>query len=171
MCRELHLIRSQGRLRDDGIQFQSGRVEIEYRDNKTAGLKEGDISDCKSDTWGSHMNGSMLHQGRWGTICADEFTNREADVVCRKAGIRLWFDLITTLTSRIHAVTSPGFATNILRYRGRLSDKPPFDLIMETVTYPENWKLMLTKHGFQYARTDSVPTMRTSYVECLDTNM
>ncbi|XP_052268670.1 uncharacterized protein LOC127870050 [Dreissena polymorpha] len=75
---------------------------------------EGDISDCKSDTWGVEypcdqaaivcnssvrlVNGSsersgrveVLHQGRWGTICADEFTNREADVVCRKAGIRLW---------------------------------------------------------------------------------
>ncbi|KAH3870889.1 hypothetical protein DPMN_034080 [Dreissena polymorpha] len=65
-------------------------------------LRWRDISDCKSDTWGSHMNGSsersgrveVLHQGRWGTICADEFTNREAAVVCRKAGIRLWFDLI-----------------------------------------------------------------------------
>ncbi|XP_052268583.1 neurotrypsin-like [Dreissena polymorpha] len=79
---------------------------------------EGDISDCKSDTWGIEypcdqaaivcnssvrlVNGSsersgrveVLHQGRWGTICADEFTNREADVVCRKAGIRLWFDWI-----------------------------------------------------------------------------
>ncbi|KAH3870902.1 hypothetical protein DPMN_034094 [Dreissena polymorpha] len=31
----------------------------------------------------------VLHQGRWGTICADGFNVSEADVVCRKAGIRL----------------------------------------------------------------------------------
>ncbi|WAQ95384.1 DMBT1-like protein, partial [Mya arenaria] len=31
----------------------------------------------------------ILHQGRWGTICADHFDIHVADVVCRKAGIRL----------------------------------------------------------------------------------
>ncbi|XP_052763290.1 deleted in malignant brain tumors 1 protein-like [Mya arenaria] len=75
---------------------------------------EQHISDCTANTWGtlSHcdrltiacnstvrlVNGTsersgrveILHQGRWGTICADHFDIHVADVVCRKAGIRLW---------------------------------------------------------------------------------
>ncbi|KAH3872707.1 hypothetical protein DPMN_035928 [Dreissena polymorpha] len=73
-----------------------------------------DVSDCRSGLWGvvdsctqaaivcnssiRLVNGSnersgrveVLHRGKWGTVCADGFNVTEADVVCRKAGIRLW---------------------------------------------------------------------------------
>ncbi|XP_052266898.1 uncharacterized protein LOC127868846 isoform X3 [Dreissena polymorpha] len=73
-----------------------------------------DVSDCRSGLWGvvdscpqaaivcnssiRLVNGSsersgrveVLHRGMWGTVCADGFNVTEADVVCRKAGIRLW---------------------------------------------------------------------------------
>ncbi|KAH3858727.1 hypothetical protein DPMN_101354 [Dreissena polymorpha] len=75
---------------------------------------ESDISDCRSGQWDvvgycipetiacnstvRLINGSsersgrveVLNQGKWGTICADGFDITEANVVCRKAGIRLW---------------------------------------------------------------------------------
>ncbi|WAQ95345.1 C163A-like protein [Mya arenaria] len=55
------------------------------------------FSDCNSNSTVRLVNGTsersgrveVLHQGEWGTICADDFDNDAADVVCRKAGILL----------------------------------------------------------------------------------
>ncbi|XP_052262075.1 uncharacterized protein LOC127865958 isoform X2 [Dreissena polymorpha] len=108
ICRQLGFNQSGYQIVPSTYGSQQGIGLLECRGT------ESDISDCRSKNWGVMsnctpetiacnssvrlVNGSsarsgrveVLHRGKWGTICSDGFNISDANVVCRKAGIRLW---------------------------------------------------------------------------------
>ncbi|KAH3861504.1 hypothetical protein DPMN_024434 [Dreissena polymorpha] len=84
MCRELNLIRSQGRLRDDGIQFQIMIVDVPYVCTHKHAISvarfrfSGTPIRLVNGTSSQSGRVEVEYRGRWGTICDDGFDDLEA---------------------------------------------------------------------------------------------